>query len=149
MANVTIKQLAELVRTTPDRLKEQLKEAGVVVTNDDQAISDDEKRKLLLYLKNRRTVEEQKPTASTAAPTSSTVSRSKMTLQTRSTNRQSSVVMQGKKSVNVEVRTKRTIKAPTMVTEVTVSVPIETSAQTAQTATSVETIKHTEASHTA
>ena len=146
MANVTIKQLAELVRTTPDRLKEQLKEAGVVVTNDDQAISDDEKRKLLLYLKNRRTVEEQKPTASTAAPTSSTVSRPQMTLQTRSTNRQSSVVMQGKKSVNVEVRTKRTIKAPTIVTEVTVSAPIEVPVQTA---TTVETTKHTEASHTA
>ena len=36
---VTIEQLANLVRTTPDRLREQLKEAGVVVTSDDQGIS--------------------------------------------------------------------------------------------------------------
>ena len=49
MANITIKQLAELVKTTSDRLKEQLKEAGVIVTSDDQGITDDEKRKLLLF----------------------------------------------------------------------------------------------------
>src|SRR3989338_9061567 len=101
MANVTIKQLAELVRTTPDRLKEQLKDAGVVVTSDDQTISDDEKRKLLLYLKNRRTT-------ATPAATSNTSSQSRA-------NRQSSVVMQGKKSVNVEVRTKRSVKASAIV----------------------------------
>ena len=144
MANVTIKQLADLVRTTPEHLKEQLKEAGVVVTGDDQAILDDEKRKLLLYLKGRRTLEEQKPVASSAAPSTSAVSRSKMTMQTRS-NRHSSVVMQGKKSVNVEVRTKRTIKAPMVVTEVTVSAPAETTSPTQQTsssATPVETAKH-------
>src|SRR3990167_9964220 len=111
MANVTIKQLAELVRTTPDRLKEQLKEAGVVVTNDDQTISDDEKRKLLLYLKNRR-VTESKPTETATT----VVARPTITLQPRQ-NRQSSVVMQGKKSVNVEVRSKRSAKPPTIITE--------------------------------
>lgn len=102
MANVTIKQLAELVRTTPEHLKEQLKEAGVVVTSDDQSISDDEKRKLLLYLKNRRATE----ASSTAA-----VSRPTLSVQSHA-SRQSSVVMQGKKSVNVEVRTKRVVKIP-------------------------------------
>lgn len=117
MSDVTIKQLAELVRTTPERLKEQLKEAGVVVTSDDQGINADEKRKLLLYLKNRR--------ASDASPSTtavvSGVSRPKLALETLQ-NRQSSVVMQGKKSVNVvEVRTKRSVKAPTIVTEVSVS----------------------------
>src|SRR3990167_570652 len=104
MANVTIKQLAELVRMTPDYLKEQLKEAGVAVVSDDQAISDDEKRKLLLYLKGR----------SVAAPSAAATARPKMTLQARS-NRQNSVVMQGKKSINVEVRTKRAIKPPVIV----------------------------------
>jgi len=112
MANLTIKQLAELVRTTPEHLKEQLKEAGVVVTSDDQAISDDEKRKLLLHLKARRVPEAEKTTQTT-------VSRSKITLQPRS-NRQNTVVMQGKKSVNVEVRTKRVVKAPAIVTETSV-----------------------------
>ncbi|MCX7120871.1 MAG: translation initiation factor IF-2 [Gammaproteobacteria bacterium] len=114
MANVTIKQLAELVRMTPDHLKEQLKEAGVDVQSDDQAISDDEKRKLLLYLKNRNVA---------ASATASETARPKMTMQARS-NRQSSVVMQGKKSVNVEVRTKRTVKPPTVTVVAPVVVPI-------------------------
>ena len=115
MANVTIKQLAELVRTPLERLKEQLKEAGVVVSSDDQSISDDEKRKLLLHLKNRRASTDEKSVES--APKA----RPQITLQTRS-NRQSSVVMQGKKSVNVEVRTKRSIKPPTIITEKSVVV---------------------------
>lgn len=146
MANVTIKQLANLVRTTPERLKEQLKEAGVVVTSDDQAISDDEKRKLLLYLKNRRTTEEQKPvaTTTTTTTTTSTAARPKVTLQTRS-NRQSSVVMQGKKSVNVEVRTKRTINAPTMATEVIVSPLSETPTQTSVATPIIESAKQVDA----
>lgn len=101
MAGDTIIELAKLVRSTPERLKEQLKEAGVVVTNDDQAISPDEKRKLLLYLKTRRETDDK----SGATPVVTAV-RPKVTLQSRQ-SRQSSVVMQGKKSVNVEVRTKR------------------------------------------
>lgn len=108
MATVTIKQLADLVRTTPDRLKEQLKEAGVIVTSDDQGITDDEKRKLLLYLKSRRAGDE-KPIASTTA-------RSTLTLQPRQARQTSGVVSQGKKSVNVEVRTKRVIQRPPVVT---------------------------------
>ena len=126
MANVTIKQLADLVRTTPDRLKEQLKEAGVVVTSDDQTISDDEKRKLLLHLKNRRSTGEQPVEKIPARPT--------ISMQARQ-NRQSSVVMQGKKSVNVEVRSKRSIKPPTIITEKTTSahaaasIPVEKTAE--------------------
>ncbi len=120
MANVTIKQLAQLVRATPEHLKEQLRDAGVVVTSDDQTISDDEKRKLLLYLKNRRTTETQQPVATTTA------SRPKMTLQPRG-SRQNSVVMQGKKSVNVEVRTKRTVKIPAAVSQT--PAPVAASAQ--------------------
>lgn len=113
MANVTIKQLAELVRIPPEHLKEQLKEAGVAVMGDDQTISDDEKRKLLLYLKNRNVA-----ASSVEAP------RTKMTLQARS-GRQNSVVMQGKKSVNVEVRTKRAIKPPAIAAIATSSQPTQ------------------------
>src|SRR3990167_3657853 len=124
MANITIKQLAELVKTTSDRLKEQLKEAGVIVTSDDQGITDDEKRKLLLYLKNRHAVEEKK-----------------VTVQARS-SRQSSVVMQGKKSVNVEVRTKRSVKAPTVITEISASASETVAQKTAATnLTATETKK--------
>lgn len=116
MAEVTIKQLAELVRTTPERLLDQLKEAGVNVTSDDQTITDDQKRKLLLYLKSRRS-----PVEGGAANLSPT-SRGKISLKSR-TGRQSSVVMQGKKSVNVEVRTKRSYAPPTVITEVHESAP--------------------------
>src|SRR3990167_945408 len=124
MANITIKQLAELVKTTSDRLKEQLKEAGVIVTSDDQGTTDDEKRKLLLYLKNRHAVEEKK-----------------VTVQARS-SRQSSVVMQGKKSVNVEVRTKRSVKAPTVITEISASASETVAQKTAATnLTATETKK--------
>ncbi len=137
MADVTIKQLAELVRSTPEHLKEQLKEAGVVVTSDDQAISDDEKRKLLLYLKNRRATDEK--SAGAAASAAPTTARPKMTLQPRQ-NRQSSVVMQGKKSVSVEVRSKRSVKAPaSIITES--PMPVE---KTPQPSLVVETTKPAE-----
>ncbi|HLB56604.1 MAG TPA: translation initiation factor IF-2 [Coxiellaceae bacterium] len=147
MSNVTIKQLADLVRTTPERLKEQLKDAGVVVASDDQKISDDEKRKLLLYLKNRRVTDIAKPAAS-----SNTISSAKMTLQSRS-NKQNTVVMQGKKSVNVEVRTKRTAKAPAVITEISTSSttkhvqkPVEKTTASAVTPEKQAIISH--ASHT-
>ncbi|MDP1574922.1 MAG: translation initiation factor IF-2 [Coxiellaceae bacterium] len=119
MATVTIKQLADLVRTTPERLKEQLKEAGVIVTSDDQAISDDEKRKLLLHLKSRR-VSDEKPALAT------TTTRSTLTMQPRQVRQSGGVVTQNKKSVSVEVRTKRVIKPPTVVTEVSTPRVVET-----------------------
>jgi len=105
MATVTIKQLAELVRTTPDRLKEQLKEAGVLVTSDNQAITDEEKRKLLLYLKSRRAGEEK---------SSAAIPRPTVAVQSRQPRQTAGIVSQGKKSVNVEVRTKRVIRRPTI-----------------------------------
>ncbi len=48
---MSVKQLADLVRITPERLLEQLKEAGVRIFHVDQTVTDDQKRKLLLHLK--------------------------------------------------------------------------------------------------
>ncbi|PIZ03811.1 MAG: translation initiation factor IF-2 [Gammaproteobacteria bacterium CG_4_10_14_0_8_um_filter_38_16] len=144
MANVTIKKLAELVRSTPEHLKEQLKEAGVIVTSDDQAISDAEKRKLLLYLKNRNTAEKNPvATATSARPTIKLQSA-----QNRKTNL-SSVVMQGKKNVAVAVRTKRSVnKAPSIITEVSVpTVEKKVKAKAAE-ATQKETEINVEKKHT-
>lgn len=95
MADVKIEEFAVLVKTDPERLKEQLKEAGVVVTTDKKTISDEEKRKLLIYLRSRQ----QSATASSVG-------------MSRSNPQSSVVVTQGKKSVNVEVRGKRFSKAP-------------------------------------
>lgn len=102
MAEVSIRQLATLVRTTPERLIEQLREAGIDVTNADQMISDDQKRQLLLYLKRSH------GEAAAAAK-----KRKKITLKRKSV----SVVKQGKKSVNVEFRSKRTYERPVIAEE--------------------------------
>ncbi len=98
MAEVSIKQLAEQVKTTPERLLEQLKEAGVAVSSSDQKISDEQKRVLLLHLRQAH------GSADEASPV-----RKKITLQRKKV----SVIKQGKnKAVTVAVRSKRTYVKP-------------------------------------
>lgn len=60
MTDMSVRQLADLVRTTPEHLLEQLRDAGVAIIHIDQLISEEEKRKLLLYLKTLRNTEENK-----------------------------------------------------------------------------------------
>jgi translation initiation factor IF-2 len=98
MADVSINEFAKLVRTAPDLLLKQLQEAGVSVATTDDVISDEEKRKLLLHLKQHQAGEE------AASP-----ARVKITLKRKSVG----VVKQGKKSVSVEFRQKRTYVKPT------------------------------------
>ena len=98
MADVSITQLAKLVRATPDRLLEQLREAGVPVKSVDQTITDEEKRKLLMHLRSSH---------GESAPKKS----KKITLKKRKTV---GVVKQGKKSVSVEFRAKRTVVEPVL-----------------------------------
>lgn len=127
MANVTIKQLAELVRTTPAHLLEQLKEAGVSASDENQSISDEQKRKLLLHLKNRRHTDTKTESKITMRPTlsiSATATRP---------HRQNTVVMQGKKSVNVEVRTKRVFGPTPTVTPEKPSSSVSTEKEAGQT----------------
>lgn len=102
MAEVSIKELAKMVRTTPDQLVKQLQEAGVAVTNTDQTITDEEKRKLLLYLKRSHGDE--------ADDSETGKKRAKITLKRKSVG----VVKQGRKSVNVEFRSKRTYVKPSV-----------------------------------
>ena len=97
----SIKDLAELVKTTPERLLEQLKDAGVAVSSVDDGITAEEKRKLLLHLKTSRGDAE--PPAKLG----------KVTLTRKSTT----VVKQGNKKVDVVVRAKRTYTKPTPVSE--------------------------------
>ena len=53
MAEVTVKQFAEVVGISIDRLMEQLQEAGVQVANADATITDDEKMELLGHLQRK------------------------------------------------------------------------------------------------
>src|SRR5210317_771317 len=94
MAQVTVQQLAEVVGASVERLLTQMKEAGLPHGEAEQAVSDEDKQTLLAYLKRSHG-------ESTDAPKRITLKR-----KTLSTLRTSG--SQGKKTVNVEVRKKRT-----------------------------------------
>ncbi len=119
MADTSIVDLAKLIHLTPERLLEQLQEAGVPVTNINQGISADQKRQLLLHLQKTRAKASDETSDSGVAK-----KRAKITLQHKSL----SVVKQGKKSVNVEFRTKRTYVKPAVIPSVE-AVPEPTPAQ--------------------
>ena len=94
MAQVTVQQLAEVVGATADRLLAQMKEAGLPHTEAEQAVSNEDKQTLLAFLKASHG-------ESTSAPRRITLKR-----KTLSTLRTPGA--QGRKTVNVEVRKKRT-----------------------------------------
>ena len=94
MAQVTVQQLAEVVGASAERLLTQMKEAGLPHTDAAEAVSDEDKQTLLTYLKRSHG-------ESTDAPKRITLKRK--TISTLKTSGS-----QGKKTVNVEVRKKRT-----------------------------------------
>jgi translation initiation factor IF-2 len=94
MGQVTVQQLAKVVGASSERLLTQMKEAGLPHTAAEEAVSDEDKQTLLSYLKRSHG-------ESTDAPKRITLKR-----KTISTLRTSS--SQGRKTVNVEVRKKRT-----------------------------------------
>ncbi len=94
MAEVTVKQLAEVVGASVDRLLTQMKDAGLPHTDAAEVVSDEDKQTLLAYLKRSHG-------ESNEAPKRITLKRK--TLSTLKTAGSS-----GKKTVNVEVRKKRT-----------------------------------------
>jgi len=51
MAEVTVRELADVVGTSVDKLLSQMKEAGLPQTAADQQVSDNEKQSLLAFLK--------------------------------------------------------------------------------------------------
>ncbi|KZX50347.1 translation initiation factor IF-2 [Halioglobus sp. HI00S01] len=94
MAQVTVQQLAEVVGASTERLLTQMKEAGLPHTDAAEAVSDEDKQTLLAFLKRSHG-------ESTDAPKRITLKRK--TLSTLKTSGS-----QGKKTVAVEVRKKRT-----------------------------------------
>lgn len=98
MAEVTVKQFAEVVGISIDRLLEQLREAGVEINDADATISDDEKMELLGHLRRKQGEDEK-----------SEPGARKITLKRKSSSELRLTGAQGKtKSVTVEVRKKRT-----------------------------------------
>lgn len=95
MTGVSIKQFAENLNLSVEKLLSQLEESGIKGKKATDAISDDEKRKLLSYLKSLH------GDSSDEAP-------KKVTLRRKQTLNLSSGSGAGKRTVNVEVRKKRT-----------------------------------------
>ncbi|MDX1608682.1 MAG: translation initiation factor IF-2 [Halofilum sp. (in: g-proteobacteria)] len=97
MAEVTVKQLAEVVGTPVDRLLVQLEEAGVGKSAGDDVVSDDEKVKLLEHLRR-----------SHGRDDSGSGEASRITLRRKRVSELKVGSSAGRKAVNVEVRGKRT-----------------------------------------
>ncbi|MGE0623560.1 MAG: translation initiation factor IF-2 [Pseudomonadales bacterium] len=95
MSDVTVKQLAETVGTPVDRLLKQMQEAGLAHSTDDELVSDEEKQKLLTFLKASH------GDRGASQP-------SKITLKRRTTGTLKTGQGRAGKTVNVEVRRKRT-----------------------------------------
>ena len=103
MAEVTVKQLADVVGTPVERLLDQIKEAGLKADSADALISDQDKRQLLDYLRGQHgkgaASGEEKPR--------------KITLKRKSvTEIKASGGASRGRTVAIEVRKKRTITKP-------------------------------------
>ena len=102
MAEVTVKQLAQVVGTPVEKLLEQLKDAGVEKTGETDLISDAEKLTLLSHLRTSRG----------EAGGSAAGSGKKITLRRKRVS-EVKTDASGRRKVNVEVRGRRTIVKPT------------------------------------
>ena len=93
MADVTVKELADVVGTSVDRLLSQMKEAGLPQTDAAQSVTDEQKQSLLLFLKKSHG-------DAASAPKKITLKRKVSTTLKAGQG--------GKKAVSIEVRKKRT-----------------------------------------
>jgi translation initiation factor IF-2 len=94
MAEVTVNQLAETVGTPVERLLKQMKEAGLSHNEPTERVSEEDKKTLLVFLQNTHG-------AATTEP-------SKITLKRKTISTLKAPSSQGRKTVSVEVRKKRT-----------------------------------------
>jgi translation initiation factor IF-2 len=98
MADVTVKELAETVGVSEEKLLSQIKEAGLPHASPDETITNEDKNTLLMFLRQSHGNRE----SSDAAPR-------KITLKRKTSTTLTSASGHGRgKTVNVEVRRKRT-----------------------------------------
>jgi len=100
MAEVTVKQLAQVVGTPVEKLLEQLRDAGIVKSGEDDSVSDEEKVTLLTHLRTSR-----------GESTGGGSSGRKITLRRKRVSELKGD-SSGRKKVNVEVRGRRTYVKP-------------------------------------
>lgn len=139
MSQVSIKQFAETLTMSVEKLLTQLNEAGVKGKKESDTLSEDEKLTLLNYLKGLHGDKSNAP--------------NKVTLKRKQVQKLNLSSGSGKRTVNVEVRKKRTyVKKPETVEEPEAEVPaveptpVETPVETQATETaSVETTASSEA----
>lgn len=96
MADVTVKQLAQVVGIPVERLLTQLQEAGLSINDENQVVKEEQKRVLLAYLKSGSSTG-----AVRAVPDRITLRRKSVSQVTLGHDAHSG------KTVNIEVRTKR------------------------------------------
>ncbi|MGF1642149.1 MAG: translation initiation factor IF-2 [Thiotrichales bacterium] len=128
MSQVTVIQLAEVVGTPVDRLLDQMREAGITVTDPHQTVSDEQKLTLLDHLRRSHGKEGNEPGAK------------KITLKRKSlTEIKVGSGIGRPKTVSVEVRKKRTyIKRDESAPESEVAVPEPIINKTAELARQME-----------
>ncbi|MCC6302559.1 MAG: translation initiation factor IF-2 [Gammaproteobacteria bacterium] len=102
MADVTVRQLAEVVGIPVDRLILQLGEAGLPITDADQTISDKDKMELLTHLRNAHGKDSGKGEPKKITLRRKTVGELKLTTPTHGRAKAQT------RKVNVEYRRKRT-----------------------------------------
>ncbi len=101
MSDITIRQLANTLRTPEDKLLAQLAEAGMRFDGPEQVISNREKAKLLEFLRSNHG---KQASAAVAAPRQVTLNRRKVSEITVAGSGRGAAA----KTVNVEVRARRT-----------------------------------------
>jgi len=118
MAEVTVKQLADVVGTPVERLLDQIKEAGLTADSADALISDKDKLQLLDYLRSQHG----------KGAASSDEKPRKITLKRKSVTELKASSGAGRgRTVAIEVRKKRTISKPGTVETATTEEPAEAS----------------------
>ncbi|SFS12745.1 translation initiation factor IF-2 [Dyella sp. OK004] len=115
MSDVTIKQLAKVLGMPVDKLLGQLAEAGMKFSDPEQVISSTEKVKLLGFLRRTHGKSEETAEADDSAPRQITLKRRKVSeLKVATPGARGAT---GAKTVNVEVRAKRTYVKRSVIAE--------------------------------
>ena len=113
MADVTVKQLAQVVGIPVERLLNQLQEAGLSINDEQQTVNEDQKRILLSHLKGGASRD------MAAAPERITLRRKSVSQVTLGHDAHSG------KTVNIEVRKKRTYEKRSNLPELAEEVAFE------------------------
>ena len=111
MSQVTVKQLAEVLGVTPDRLLVQFKEAGIEIDQPDASVTNDDKKKLLAYLRTSHGKSESRDDGDSPRKVTlrrKTVSEIKVPTAGAGRTRGPRGASGPARTVNVEVRKKRT-----------------------------------------